>query len=103
MQQNKIKPNEELSVKGWNWNTLHYACYFKKVQIFYHLLEVLCEYYQNDEDKIKVLNNRAKSGWDLVMICCIYNSVGCLRLLLEFGGVNLSNMDDNNLTAQNLS
>ena len=90
-EENQIKPNEELSEITYNWNCMHYASHFKRPLILHYLLQLANKYYPYEI--VQILNQRTKEGWDPLMICCIYKSPECLRVLIELGGSNLTNVD----------
>jgi len=49
------------------------------------------------------MNLPTKEGWTPLMISCIYSAVEELKILLNYGGVRLANVDKNGKTALQLA
>ncbi|EAS00861.2 ankyrin repeat protein (macronuclear) [Tetrahymena thermophila SB210] len=97
----KILPNEELSIYGYFWNSIHYAAHYGKSNILEYLIQQLYKEYKEDLTK-EILNYQTKEGWTALMISCIYDSVLCIKMLIKLGGINLIQKDIMGRTALDL-
>jgi ankyrin repeat protein len=85
MKEFSVDPHEEVSVKGSNWTPLHYAGYFKRPRFLKYLVKLTYEKYP--QDYASIINIPTKEGWTPLMICCLYKSFECLKILYLSGGI----------------
>ena len=99
--QYNFQPNEVLGEIGTSWNCIHQAIFFNQESILKYFLNIL--FNSSQLAYIDVINAKTEEGWTPLMISVISGSKECLILLLQSGGIRLSDKDNQGNTAYLLS
>eukprot|EP00357_Protocruzia_adherens_P007662 CAMPEP_0115021616 /NCGR_PEP_ID=MMETSP0216-20121206/31005_1 /TAXON_ID=223996 /ORGANISM="Protocruzia adherens, Strain Boccale" /LENGTH=283 /DNA_ID=CAMNT_0002394031 /DNA_START=36 /DNA_END=887 /DNA_ORIENTATION=+ len=92
--------NEEISVAGYHWTSLHYAAHFGTADILAYLIEKL---YIDFDNIRKNVNVQTREGWTPLMIGSIYGQLECVKLLVKSGAADLFMKDIKGKTARDLA
>lgn len=94
----KISPHEEAGDLGYCWTLIHYACQNSAYQILEYLLR--SAYHSFQKDYVKIVNSQSYEGWTPLMVIARAGDLETAKVLLGFGGVNISLKDKKRLTAE---
>lgn len=95
-------PNEEVSVAGYGWTALHYACHFRQPAILELFINVIYSKHSLNLFS-EVMNIKTKEGWTPLMLACLYNSPECTTMLITYGGIDLTCIDHRGVSAAQLA
>ncbi|EAS03755.1 ankyrin repeat protein (macronuclear) [Tetrahymena thermophila SB210] len=90
----QIEPGEEISTFGNQWTPIHYAIFFKSSKILEFLIQLTYLKNKNNIEKyIQIMNMPTKSGHSPLMVGAVYDTVDCLKILFQYGGLQLFKKD----------